>query len=91
VVQGESTKRGKQEGKGKLVFYTKTEDFTLSTSAEMADWLHSLFNKFSIQNAELISLEQLKISYEKRFSSPFESFLISNEWKTLREKGLLLV
>jgi len=33
----------------------------------------------------------LKRDYEKRFSPPFQSFLRSREWKTLREKGLLLI
>jgi len=33
----------------------------------------------------------LKRDYEKRFTSPFRSFLRSKEWKILREKGLLLI
>jgi hypothetical protein len=36
-------------------------------------------------------LEELKRDYEKQFSSTFESFLKSAEWRALREKGLLLI
>ena len=90
-MQYDSTKKGKQARKGKFVFYTKTENFVLSTSAEMGEWLNNVFDKFSIQNSELLSFEELKQNYEKHFSSSFTSFLRSKEWKTLREKGLLLI
>jgi hypothetical protein len=86
-----STKKGKKARKDKFVFYTRTDNFALSTSAEIGGWLHNVFNKFSIQNSELLSFEELKQDFEKHFSSPFTSFLRSREWKTLREKGLLLV
>ena len=57
----------------------------------MGEWLNKVFDKFSIQNSELLLLEELKQNYEKQFSPPFTSFLRSKEWKTLREKGLLLI
>jgi hypothetical protein len=90
-MQYDSTMKGKQVRKSKFVFYTKTESFALSTSAEMGEWLNNVFNKFSIQNSELLLLEELKQNYEKHFSTPFTSFLRSREWKTLRGKGLLLI
>lgn len=90
-MQYDSTKKRERARKNKFVFYTKTENFALSTSAEMGDWLNNVFNKFSIQNSELLLLEELKQNYEKHFSSSFTSFLRSREWKTLREKGLLLI
>jgi hypothetical protein len=90
-LQHSSTKKGKRAKKSKLVFYTKTENFSIATSAETGEWLHALFNKFSIQNSKLMLLEDVKESYEKQFSTPFLSFLRSKEWKTLRGKGLLLI
>ena len=84
-------KKGMRTGKSTVVFYTKTESFTLATSAETGEWLNSIFNKFSVQNPELMLLEELKQKYEKQLSSSFKSFLRSREWKTLREKGLLLI
>jgi radical SAM superfamily enzyme YgiQ (UPF0313 family) len=90
-VQFDSTKKGKQRRKTKFVFYNKMENFTLFTTTEIGEWLNKIFEKLSIQNSELMLLEELKQNYEKRFSSPFESFLKSREWKTLRGKGLLLI
>jgi radical SAM superfamily enzyme YgiQ (UPF0313 family) len=77
--------------KGTLVFYTKIESFTLTVNREVGEWLSNIFNRFSAQNKALVSLEELKRDYEKRFSAPFQSFLRSREWKTLRERGLLLI
>jgi hypothetical protein len=77
--------------KGKFVFYTKTESFTLTIDREIGEWLSNIFPGFSAQNTALLSLEELKRNYEKRFSASFRSFLRSKEWITLREKGLLLI
>lgn len=84
-------KRGAPGKNGKLVCNTKTESFTLITDSEIGKWLEHGFVRFSAQNTALLSLEELKRDYEKFFSSPFHSFLRSREWKTLREKGLLLI
>ena len=89
-LQYDATK-GYPEKKGRLLFTTKTESFTLITTREIGEWLNNNFPRFSAQNAALMSLEELKRDYEKRFSPPFQSFLRSREWKTLREKGLLLI
>ncbi len=83
--------KGKPGQKARLVFYTKTETFSLSVTPELGEWLHGIFDKFSVGNLELLSLDQVKQNYEKQFSSAFDSFLKSKEWKILREKGLLLV
>jgi radical SAM superfamily enzyme YgiQ (UPF0313 family) len=85
------TKKGKEAGKSRLVIYNKTGTFTLITSTAIGDWLNTLFDRFMIPDQELLSLEEMKESYEKHFSSSFGSFLRSREWKRLREKGLLLI
>lgn len=87
----DSAMKRKQGRECSMVFYTKTERFTLATTAEIGEWLHETFDRFLIQNAALLLLEELKQAYEDRFSSPFESFLRSDAWKTLRTKGLLLI
>ena len=79
------------KGKTKLVFHTKTEKFTLTTNRETGEWLNGVFERFLLQNQELLSLEDLKKDYVKKLSASFETFLASREWKTLREKGLLLI
>lgn len=86
-----STRKGKEIKNSRLVFYTKAETFTLTAQAEVGEWLNNIFDRFIVQNAEPMLLKDLKQNYEKQFSSPFGSFLSSNAWKTLREKGLLLI
>jgi hypothetical protein len=90
-VHEDSAKKGKGAGKSRFVLYNRTETFTLIASAEIGGWLNKIFDRFIIQNRELMRLEDLKQNYEKHFSSSFGSFLRSNEWKRLREQGLLLI
>ena len=91
LIQGYHAKKGDPGRSCKLVFDGRTESFTLNTREEIGAWLTDNFERFSAQNAALCSLEELKRDYEKRFDSPFQSFLRSKEWKILREKGLLLI
>ncbi len=83
--------KGKQAGRSRFIFNNKTDIFTLTTPVETGEWLNALFPRFSVSNAELLSLEKLKNHYETRFSTSFQTFLRSKEWKALREKGLLLI
>ena len=85
------SRKGDPGRNGKLVFTTKTESFTLTVNREIGEWLNTNFPRFSALNTELLSLEKLKQDYEKHFSAPFQSFLRSKEWNTLREQGLLLI
>jgi hypothetical protein len=87
----DATLKKKQARKHTLIFYTKKETFTINVTPEIGVWLSSVFETFSIQNPELMSLEELKRQYEKQVPSSFEAFLKSGEWKTLRVKGLLLI
>ena len=87
----DATTKADRGRKSHLVFQGKTERFTLTTRREIGEWLHATFPRFSAENTALLTLEELQQDYEKRFSSPFRSFLRSMEWKTLREKGLLLI
>ena len=89
--RADTTKKGKQAGKDRLVFYTKTERFEIATDVELGKWLHAMFERFSIQSPELMLLDELKQGYEKQFSSLFDSFLKSAEWRKLRERKLLLI
>ncbi len=81
----------KGKGKGKLVFYKKTNSFALNVNTETGEWLNKVFERFSVYNAEPMLLNELKNNYEKQFNSSFDIFLRSKEWKTLRIQGLLLV
>ncbi len=91
LLQSSATKRGKDAGTSKLVFHTRTETYTVTTDPDTGDWLNDVFDRFMLQNTDFITLQELKTKYEALLPSPFASFLRSNEWKTLREKGLLLI
>jgi hypothetical protein len=83
--------KGKETGKSKFLFHTRVESHILITAADTGGWLHDMFDRFILTNSELMPLEEFKRKYEARFHTPFGSFLRSNEWRTLREKGLLLI
>jgi radical SAM superfamily enzyme YgiQ (UPF0313 family) len=91
LMHGDPATQAARGKKVRLVFQGRAESFALTTSREVGDWLHDAFPRFAAQNSALLTLEELQQDYEKRFSSPFRSFLRSREWKTLREKGLLLI
>jgi hypothetical protein len=83
--------KDRRAGTVKLLFYTKREQFTLVASTERGAWLNTLFGRITPDQRDLMSLQALQEDFEKKFSSAFSSFLRSREWKTLREKGLLLI
>jgi hypothetical protein len=86
-----ATKKGKKTGKSKLVFHTRVEGRILIIAPDTGEWLHDMFDRFMPANSEPMPLEELKQKYEVRFPTSFGSFLRSHEWRTLREKGLLLI
>jgi hypothetical protein len=91
VVPLDQNRTGKQAGKNSLAFYHKTGKFSISVPADVGEWLQTVFDRSSFRNTNLPSLEDLKAEFERKFSSTFESFLKSREWRTLRENGLLLI
>ena len=90
-LQIDPAKKSNKAGEDKFVFYTRTETFTLSTTGEFGVWLNAVLSRSSLRHSTFMTLEELKPEYERRFSSAFGAFLRSREWKTLREKGLLLI
>lgn len=57
---------------------------------ESVGWLHELFETFCTRGPEALLLEELKERYEQR-ASLFASVLRAIAWKTLKEKGVLLL
>jgi len=84
-------KHGKQAGHDSLLFYSRTETFTLQTTAGHGPWLSGLLRRASPQQEKLPTLEEVKREYEQQFSRDLVTLLRTREWKTLREKGLLLI
>jgi radical SAM superfamily enzyme YgiQ (UPF0313 family) len=90
-LQADPAHRGKNVGDARLLFYSRTGTYTLLVTAELGAWLSSVLIRSSPQHAQLMALEEIREEYNKQFSSAFGAFLRSREWKTLREKGLLLI
>ena len=90
-LQIDPAKKRNKAGEDKFVFYSRTETFTQSTTGEFGVWLSAVLSRSSLRHPTFMTLEELKPEYEKQFSSAFGAFLRSREWKTLREKGLLLI
>jgi hypothetical protein len=90
-LQVDPAKKRNKAGDVKFIFYSKTETFTLSTTGEFEAWLNTVLSRSSLQHSTFMTLEELKPEYEKQFSAAFGTFLRSRDWKTLREKGLLLI
>ncbi len=85
-----------QEGKqlvemAELEFYSKKNQWTLSMSLPLAEWLLETFPTLALGPHEVISLGVLKTRYEEAELGDFEDFLTSYAWKQLRENGLLVV
>jgi hypothetical protein len=86
-----SERAGKKGTGNSLVIHAKSGVIEISTSAERAAWLGSMLERCSVQSSEAITLDDLKLDYERRRFPDFEQFLMSPEWKMLRENGLLLL
>jgi radical SAM superfamily enzyme YgiQ (UPF0313 family) len=87
-----ASSRGRGPRKGRLLFSSRSEDFFVAMDRTRADWLRKSLEQALPDNRKQTTLEAWKQSYDRgSFPSPFESFLRSAEWRTLREKGLLLL
>ena len=73
-----------------LTFYEQAEDFELKTSEPVGGWLHELLLRLSHDYDQKILLRDIQASFPAE-GGPWETFLESQAWQLLREKGLLLV
>ncbi|GAA4845443.1 B12-binding domain-containing radical SAM protein [Algivirga pacifica] len=84
-------KKKKQFKQMKLTFFDRKEDFEITTNASLADWLVEYLHLAHIYQEETVTIKQLKEDYEEHFQRPLMDLLDSYVWKTLRQKGLLLI
>ena len=73
-----------------LTFYEQAEDFEVATSPPVGAWLHELLGGLSRDYARPLTLRDAAASFPAA-GGAWEAFLLSPAWRTLREKGLLLV
>jgi len=74
-----------------LTFFSKTDEWVLETEVTLGQWIHFTFSKFLITQQPPLKLSELQADFEASGLGNFDGFLASQEWKALRENGLLLL
>jgi radical SAM superfamily enzyme YgiQ (UPF0313 family) len=73
-----------------LHFYDKAEEFEVKLPRASGQWLTEIYPRLLISPAEPVLLKELIRSFPGG-EAAFSQFTTQHAWKTLREKGLLLV
>ncbi len=74
-----------------LVFHHKQHEWTLETTSGLGQWLVDLLPMLQIGVREVLTIKSLKKDFEEAGMGGFEVFLESEEWRGLRENGLLVL
>jgi len=83
------TKKGNSYNLTRITFHLKTNILKIELEKEKADWLISVLQDNSIENAKKITLLQLKNQYEEHLED-FELFWFSKPIQQLKENGIIL-
>ena len=83
------SKKGNSIELSKITFHLATNIVQIEIDKEKADWLMKLFDENLIKNAQLITLQQIKNSYEENFEA-FELFWFSKPVQQLKDNGVIL-
>ncbi|MCB0632258.1 MAG: radical SAM protein [Lewinella sp.] len=84
-------RRGKAVPYLELHFQTKKEEWVLSLPKADGRWLADVLNRLSPQQLTPLTFEELAADYVTNRSGDFSSFMESEAWYVLRDKGLLIV
>jgi hypothetical protein len=84
-------KKDKSRELALLTFFEKTEDLEVKLSREIGQWLMQYFPRFSAYTDQPVLLKELMQTFPTSGNYSFEQFIESQAWKTLRNKGLVLV
>jgi radical SAM superfamily enzyme YgiQ (UPF0313 family) len=89
-VTGGNGPKDKKTTRAILTFYEQAEDFEVKTTELIGPWLNQLLTRLSTDYETKVLLKEAGASFPAGAGS-WESFLQSQPWQLLREKGLLLV
>jgi radical SAM superfamily enzyme YgiQ (UPF0313 family) len=89
-VTGGNGPKDKKTTRAILTFYEQAEDFEVKTTELIGPWLNQLLTRLSTDYEAKVLLKEAGASFPSGAGS-WESFLQSQPWQLLREKGLLLV
>ncbi len=73
-----------------LTFHEKTQTFDISLEKEVGEWLLKTLNLIAVSNDKLLTIAQLKESFEVEFDD-FELFWFSKPVDKLKQFGLLVL
>ncbi|GHB65897.1 B12-binding domain-containing radical SAM protein [Persicitalea jodogahamensis] len=87
----EEKKGGLKEEVAELEFYSKKHTWTLLMNVSQARWLMEIMPALIPGKDEPMSWQQLKAKFETSGLGDFEGFLNSEEWREIKNNGLLVV
>ncbi|MFZ1423155.1 MAG: radical SAM protein [Saprospiraceae bacterium] len=74
-----------------LIFYDRTEDWLIELPEDIGKWLYFQFHDLKTINQKPVLYSEFIINFESKFAYQFSVFSNTIAWKTLREKGLLII
>ena len=74
-----------------LIFYNRSEDWLIELPEDIGKWLYSQFAFLIIDFQKPVFYSELISNFESSFNYNFSDFSNTIAWKTLREKGLLII
>jgi hypothetical protein len=72
-----------------FTFQTKTETFTININQPEGLWFETLLPQLSVSNAKVMTLQEVKQSYEAVGLEDFELFWDNKPMNTIYKAGLL--
>lgn len=85
-------KRGKQVIEvAELIFYNKKKEWAVEAQVEVAHWLVSVMPLLAVSDAEPLSIDDLKSSFESANLGFFDDLTNSETWANLKFGGLLIL
>lgn len=75
----------------RLNFYEKTGSFSINIPQSIGGWLTDWFPQLTVDNPQPVKLKEVASNFPASGQFTFEQFVQHPAWRTLREKGLVLV
>jgi radical SAM superfamily enzyme YgiQ (UPF0313 family) len=84
-------KKGKTYEMAKLKFYSKKETFEMTIETAAGKWLAEMLINISVKNIRLLTIQEVRDSFESTDLEDFELFLHNKPVNQLFENGLLII
>lgn len=85
------SKKGNSREMMSMSFLTSTSVHEIDVIKSQGEWLRSIFDQVSIKNDKVLSVQEVKLSYEEAGLEDFELFWDNKPVNTLYKAGLLRV